>query len=70
MKSGTCISVQERDEILPASSLLKHIGGLILKTFPCSPPFPTRMPSSTIHMKVNSYTTYLEHILERTDLYA
>jgi len=56
--------------MLPASSLLKHIGGLILKTFPCSPPFPTRMPSSTIHMKVNSYTTYLEHLLERTALYA
>lgn len=31
---------------LPASSLLKHIGGFIRKTFPCKPPLPTRTPSS------------------------
>lgn len=35
-------------EKLPASSLVKHIGGLILKTFPCSPPLPMRTPSSAI----------------------
>jgi len=34
--------------IIPASSLVKHIGGLIRKTFPWIPPFPTRTPSSTM----------------------
>lgn len=33
--------------IIPASSLVKHIGGLIRKTFPWIPPFPTRTPSSS-----------------------
>lgn len=38
-----------KDDIkIPASSLVKHMGGFTRNTLPCRPPFPTRMPSSSI----------------------
>lgn len=36
---------------IPASSLVKHMGGFIRNTLPCRPPFPTRTPSSSIRTK-------------------
>ena len=42
------LQMQWKMKRVPASSLVKHIGGFILKTFPCSPPFPIRIPISTV----------------------
>ena len=47
--------MRDEKERVPASSLVKHIGGFILKTFPCSPPFPIRIPSSTVKSLINEY---------------
>lgn len=59
---------QDRIIYIPASSLVKHIGGLILKTFPCSPPFPTRIPSSKIY-RSKQLPCFVE-ILEKKASYA
>lgn len=51
--------------IIPASSLVKHIGGLIRKTFPWIPPFPTRTPSSSRCIKQTNESLHcLEDIHE------
>ena len=42
---------------IPASSFVKHIGGLIRKTLPCKPPLPIKTPRSVKKHKISMHIT-------------
>lgn len=51
MKDTKAKEQEIRERIVPESSFVKHSGGVILKTFPWKPPFPTKTPISVAGIK-------------------
>ena len=60
---------RERERVrerVPASSLVKHMGGFSLKTLPCKPPLPTNIPrSSNKNSAFVSRTYYASFLIKK-----